>query len=483
MTTSDRTNPLDIVTGLVLPSGDRWGDVATDVQFRDAAAFLEAKVPYHWIGRSRGYSKTEDAAAIVLADMLTGPPGSRSFWLAADSEQGRLALESLEGFLARTPWLSGRLIVQTRRALCPETGSSLDVIPADAASSWGIRARNIVADELCNWDDVPSVLALWRAVRTSLTKFVDSRLLVVSTPSDPAHFSRAELDHAYASPLWRVSETHGPAPWTDPDKLAEQRAALPAPIYQQLYEGLWVPGAGAFLDPETLDRAITLHGPNLRPGDISARYTAGLDLGAVRDAAVFTICHRDGPRVVLDLMMRWTGTRKDPVSFSAIEEAILAEYRRFRFTRLLTDPWQALPLLERLRAKGVAVEEFHFSQQSKQRLAGVLLSLFQEGNIDLYDVPGLRAELLALRLVQHGANWSFDHRVGGHDDRAVSLALAALGAVEGGFGGPVTSFSALPLALTHDQWAERGRVADRYDSSGQFVGSRHTDLPPRGSGR
>ncbi len=482
MTTSTRTNPLDIVAGLVLPSGDRWGDVATDVQWRDAAAFLGAEVPYHWVGRSRGYSKTEDAAAIILADMLAGPPGARSFWIAADSDQGRLALDSLEGFLARTPWLSGRLIVQTRRALCPETGSSLDVIPADAASSWGLRARNIVADELCNWDDVPSVLALWRAVRTSLTKFVDSRLLVVSTPSDPAHFSRAELDHAYASPLWRVSETHGPAPWTDPDKLAEQRAALPGPIYQQLYEGLWVPGAGAFLDPETIDRAITMPGPNLRPGDISARYTAGLDLGAVRDAAVFTICHRAGPRVVLDLMARWTGTRKDPVSFSAIEETILAEHRRFRFTRLLTDPWQAKPLLERLQAKGIAVEEFHFSQPSKQRLAGVLLSLFQEGNIDLYDVPGLRAELLALRLVQRGANWAFDHRAGGHDDRAVSLALAALGAVEGGFGRQNTSHSGLPFTGNREESTARRRYLDRHDSTGQY-GTKHLDLPPRGSGR
>jgi cytosine/adenosine deaminase-related metal-dependent hydrolase len=44
----------------------------------------------------------------------------------------------------------------------------------------------------------------------------------------------------------------------------------------------------------------------------------------------------------------------------------------------------------------------------------------------------LRDELRALRLRQTAGGWSFDHASGRHDDRAVALSLALLGAIEAG---------------------------------------------------
>jgi hypothetical protein len=59
------------------------------------------------------------------------------------------------------------------------------------------------------------------------------------------------------------------------------------------------------------------------------------------------------------------------------------------------------------------------------------LSTLNSGRLRLYEADGLRDELLGLRLVQNAAGaWTFDHRPGGHDDRATALALMAVALLE-----------------------------------------------------
>jgi hypothetical protein len=155
-----------------------------------------------------------------------------------------------------------------------------------------------------------------------------------------------------------------------------------------------------------------------------------LDLGTVNDRTVFALAHRDGDRVALDRMQTWQGSRRRPVDFAQVESFVLEAHRRFAFT-LKLDPWQGLDLAQRLRSKGVHAEEFTFSPASKQRLAATLLSAINAGNLALYEAEGLRDELLALRLVQSTSGaWCFDHKTGGHDDRAVALALVTVALLE-----------------------------------------------------
>src|SRR5207244_12766774 len=110
---------------------------------------------------------------------------------------------------------------------------------------------------------------------------------------------------------------------------------------------------------------------------------------------------------------------------------------------------QGLDLAQRLRAQSIRAEEFTFSSASKQRLAATLLSTLNAGNLRLYPAEGLRDELLALRLVQSTSGaWSFDHTSGGHDDRAVALALMAVAALEG----PMVSSGAPWVGRRENPW-------------------------------
>lgn len=465
---SRRVHPLDVLSALVLENEQLWGRVATDVQWSDARAFFDQTGPrYHYVTRARGYSKTADAAGYLVADMLTGPTGARNYWLAADAEQGVLALDSIRGYVARTPALEGQIEVQTRKVVAPSTGAVLTVLPADAPSAWGLRPRNVIVDEFAQWAEGEQTRILWHAVRTALTKNPQGRLLVITTAGRPDHPAYAELEHARRDPRWRTSETPGPAPWMSEDAVAEQRSALPQGVYEQLFQNRWTSVDGTFLDAAEVEAAFVHSGPALRV-ESGRAYCAGLDLGTVNDASVLAVVHAEGRIIHLDHMMHWHGSRKNRVSLEAVAAHIETVNSRFRFRHLNVDPWQAELMIERLqRFHGVrCAERYPFTAASKSHLASTLLQTIRAGALHLYPAPGLREELLGLRLVplSGGQGFGFDHAPGRHDDAVVALALAMVGAaaMPAGEGGTIHTL----------EWAA-DRVTRRGDLT--LVGEQYLD--------
>jgi hypothetical protein len=443
---------------LRLEDGRRWLEAALDFQTDDALAVLEGDRPYHFLTRARGSSKTTDLAAVALAVLLASEGRTRAYWLAADADQGRLAIDCVAGFVARTEALQGRIEVQARRVAVPETGAALEVLPADAPGAWGLNPHFVFVDELANWSDAPAARRLWEAASSAVAKRSDARMVVLTTAGSPDHFAFKVLEHARASSLWRCSEREGPAPWMDDDRLFEQRQRLPESVYEQLFENRWTAAEGSFFDRAVVAAAFVLDGPAPERG--YGPYVAGLDLGTVNDRTVFALGHRDGDRVLLDRMQVWQGSRRHPVDFGEVERFVVATHQRFGFT-LRLDPWQGLDLAQRLRAQSIAAEEFHFSPASKQRLAATLLSTINNGDLLLYEADGLREELLGLRLVQTSSGaWTFDHARGGHDDRAVALAMLTVALLER----PVSSLHAPVFGAPPER--------SRHDIDGSYAGPR-----------
>ncbi|MDQ6807519.1 MAG: hypothetical protein M3065_21795 [Actinomycetota bacterium] len=430
--------PLDVLGALRLEDGRLWVDAAHPFQVEDVREVLEGPVPYSYLTRARGSSKTTDLAAVALSALMAADDRLRAYWLAADADQGRLAIDAIGGFVARTRALSGRVEVQARRVVVPASGAVLEVLPADAPGAWGLTPHWLFADELANWADGPASRRLWEAASSAVAKRADARLVVLTTASSPDHFAFKVLEHARRSSLWRTSERDGAAPWMAADRLEEQRLRLPAAVFEQLFLNRWTAVAGSFLDPAVISAAFCLDGPALER-EPSAFYAAGLDLGSVNDRSVLAIGHKAGDRVVLDRLQCWRGSRARPTDYGEVEAYTLQAHGRFGFT-LRLDPWQGLGLAQRLRAGGVHAEEFTFSAASKQRLASTLLSTINAGNLALYEAEGLREELLALRLAQSASGaWSFDHRAGGHDDMAVAISLMTVALLEG-LGGSANAY-------------------------------------------
>jgi len=107
-------------------------------------------------------------------------------------------------------------------------------------------------------------------------------------------------------------------------------------------------------------------------------------------------------------------------------EAVALKAARAYSAPIRLEPWQALGLAQRLRARGVIVEEWTFSPVSVGRLAMTLHLLLREHRLALPDDPELLHELANVRLRETTPGvFRLDHDAGQHDDRAVSLGLAA----------------------------------------------------------
>src|SRR5579871_756928 len=243
---------------LRIEDGRRWVEAAYEFQLQDAEAILDGATPYHFLTRPRGASKTTDLAGVALALLLDVQQRDRLYWLAADREQGQLAIDAISGFQDRTPALTNALTITANTVEAIATGARLAVLPADSASSWGLRPAAVFIDEVTMWSDTPGPRRLWESVSSAVAKRSDARLVVAGTAGDPAHFSRTILAAALKSKLWRVHELPGPSPWMDADRLEEQRARLSDAMFARLFLNRWTTGEDRLATVEQLrDRKST----------------------------------------------------------------------------------------------------------------------------------------------------------------------------------------------------------------------------------
>jgi hypothetical protein len=477
--------PFKLLDVLRLEDGSRWGDVATESQRADALAVLDrdSATPYHWLGRARGWSKTSDLGGLGLEVLITqAPPGSRSYAFAADRDQAALLVDALAGFVRRGgPQLADLVDVQAWKIVVRRTGASLEAMTADEASAWGLRPFLVVCDELPMWRSTRGARRLWEAIASAVPK-ASGRLVVAGTAGDPAHWSARVREHAIEDDLWRVSETHGPPPWMPEHLVAEQRRRLPESSFQRLFENRWVSGEDRLVSEEDLAACVVLDGAQqAEPG---VRYVLGLDVGLKRDRTAACVCHLQDGVVTLDRIETWQGSRLRPVSLSDLEEWLVRAASEYR-AHVVVDPWQAALLVERLRRRGVRINEFPFSAQSVGRIASTLYQLLRERSLRLPDDEALLDELRNVRLRETSPGvLRLDHDSGRHDDRAVALALATFRLVEKGEPrGQHGSFVARGLIDEYGKYAGHPRAREAalglirfgnggqgYDEFGRWVG-------------
>jgi phage terminase large subunit-like protein len=265
-------------------------------------------------------------------------------------------------------------------------------------------------------------------VFSALPKVADSRLVVLTSAGDPAHWSHRILTEAISLGSWRVNQVNGPTPWISKEDLEEQRGLLPEWEYQRLHLNQWVEADDRLTTVDDVEAAVVLDGP--QPAQKGRRYVIGLDLGLVRDSTVASVCHLEtvdeSTCVVLDRQETWTGSRSNPVRIEDVEGWLVRAVRSYNRATLVADPWQTQHLIQRLKRQRVRVVEYTFTTPSVGRLALTLHQLLKDRQLRLYPDEELVDELANVRLVETSpGNYKLDHDADKHDDKAISLALAA----------------------------------------------------------
>ena len=302
-------------------NGTRWGERATGIQRDDARALLDPDGPRkHWIGRPRGYSKTDDLAAVTIAALKTQLSiGMEALGVAADRDQARLLIDHMRPIVLRTPELSD-VVVGSYDVRAGNV--RFEALPADAASAWGRSPAWCVVDEVCQWSDTPNARQMWQAVATAIPK-VRGRLVLITTAGDPGHFSREIYEARSKDSLWRVSDTHSVAPWMDPRELESERKRLPDSAWQRFFENRWCSTEDKLLILEELLACVMLPG---RMEPVPGRsYALGVDLAVRSDNAVVSVCHAEpieggeGRRVVVDSLDTFVPTKHTENDLQAVE--------------------------------------------------------------------------------------------------------------------------------------------------------------------
>jgi phage terminase large subunit-like protein len=419
---------LDLLLGLRLEDGCCWGDAAADFQIADAAAVLDREGPRrHFQTRPRGASKTTDCAAVAIAALLEQlPPRSRSYVAAADRDQAALLIDLIAGFAARTDGLRGALTVEARKVINARTGATLEALAADESSSWGLLLYLLIVDEFSAWLFTSGTRRFWTSLYSALPKVADSRLVILTTAGDPAHPAYALLQRARKSSEWRVSETPGPVPWISKRDLAEQRAELPAWEFERLHRNLWTAPQDRLTTVDDLRACVVLDGP--QEYERGRVYALAVDVGLVNDATVLVVCSHNGrePVVRLDLLRRWQGSRRTPVSLDLVEATVYEAWSTYGRPRVIVDPWQSAQLSQRLAGRRVPVTPYTFSTASVSKIALRLHGLIRDHALELPDDDQLLDELANVRLRETAPGvYRLDHDHSRHDDQAIALALAA----------------------------------------------------------
>lgn len=433
--------PLDLLAAFVMDDGSQFGDIAYPFQWECAKAVLDPDAPPNrWESRPRGGSKTSDAAAIALAALVSVfPPGSECYCIAADKDQARLLLNDIRGFVHRTPSIAALVTVNNDRVTAQNGTSFLQVLSSDGPSTWGLKPSLVVCDELSAWKSTANSEEVWHAITTAMGKVAGARLLVISMAGSPHHWSHDVYMHAQESPRWSFGEVGGPLPWTDPAYLEEQRAALPESVYRRLFQNEWVAGESSLASREQLEACIVLSGPS--GYDPRRRFLITLDVGLVNDATVVMVTHTEGGesidgedsvrRVVLDQLRTWHGSHEHPVQLGEVEEHIVAMSAEFGHARLLYDPHQAAGTAQNLRSRGVLADPFLFTTSSVGRLGLGLSQAIRSQRVAIWNDAALIKELLSVQLKETGpGQFRLTHTASGHDDMAVTLAMAVVTQLE-----------------------------------------------------
>ena len=240
-----------------------------------------------------------------------------------------------------------------------------------------------------------------------------------------------------SDPAWRVSETHGPAPWLDPVEVVSERRRLPESAWQRLFENRWCASEDRLLPYEDVEACAVLPG-RLDP-ERHLRYVMGVDLAVRRDRSAVAVCHAESMgegsggdvRIMCDSLDVFQAARRRDIDLQAVEECIAARSRQYHHADVIFDPAKAELMMQRLRSAGLHVIEHTFTVSSNSKRALTLLELVRGRRLALPDEREVVQEFAALRLVERGPGlYRYGHDPDKHDDRVTAIGLASVHLLE-----------------------------------------------------
>jgi hypothetical protein len=376
-------------------------------------------------GRRSGKSRIAAAIAVYLAlcikHRLARGERGMCLVLASSRDQALAVIGYIRGLLEATPVLWAEVVAVKRFEIELKNGI---VIAVHSNSFRTVRGRTLagcVFDETAFWRDESSAspdVETYRAVLPSLVT-TNGMLIGISTPYRKLgllyqkHRDHFGVDDAEVLVVQGRSQLFNPT--LSDSVIAAQRAADPTAAEAE-WDAQFRSDIGAFLDDALIDRAVEHGRPLELPPHESIVYHCFTDTsGGGADASTVCVCHRDGERIVADVVRGRRGPH-DPAAVAAEYAALVKQYRCSTITG---DNYAKEWVAGAYRSAGL---EYRRSPLVRSDLYLEGAVLFARGLVSIPDHAQLLRELRLLeRRTARSGKDSVDHGVGGSDDFANAL--------------------------------------------------------------
>lgn len=383
------------------------------------------------LGKKNGKS---EMAGMVASYMLLGDGevDPEVISVANDKDQAKIVFERTKRAFERSPVLKSEVTIRRDSIEVKKGYGVYRVISADSTTAHGLNASCTIFDELWGFRNYD----LWEALTHSPARKQALHFIITYSSYEP--WDGALLWDLYQRGIkgedprqytcWLSGDDANPASWVTPEYLEQQQRRLPEHIFKRLHRNEFTSGAGVFISRDDIDIALNpaLDYRSQGKGNV---YYMSVDLGLVKDKTVVTVVHKDreSKKIILDSMKTFEGIRGDKLKIDSVESYIINQYHAFRNVKsVVCDPWQMVSTVQRLKGKGIPIEEFIFTASNITKLTENLFSLFKDRRIEIYDHPELIKELLSVVVVEKSYGFRIDHESGAHDDHVISLGMASL---------------------------------------------------------
>lgn len=388
------------------------------------------------IGVSRKNGKSELAAAMALYLLVAdGEFGAEVYSLAGDRKQASLVYKTAADMAKGSPFRSAVRVYRSVMEV-PETSSIYRALSADADLQHGLNPHGAIIDEYHVHRDAEQ----YEAMRTGTAARLEPLIVTITTAGSE---KRGPLWDLYERAMsgkdprlflfWRsvppgtsiddldAFEVANPASWVTREFLADQRASLPEPVFRRLHGNEWYEAGGVLW--------VSREAWNACEGEVDLdpdRPTViAVDAASKRDTTAVAVLQRDDEGVTHSRV--WIMTADPDIGFleyDTVEALIRDLASTFDVRRIGFDPYQMVPVMQRLDAEGLPVELFPQSHVRMVPASNLLYDAIMEGRLRHDGDPEVTEQVLSAGVREVPQGWRLDKRVRSRSiDAAVALAM------------------------------------------------------------
>lgn len=379
-----------------------------------------------WLAVGRRGGKSQVAALMAIyeaafkdysADLAPGEVATVMI-LAADRKQARSVMRYVSGLINSNAMLRRLVAREDVESIQLTNRAAIEVHTASFRAVRGYSVACCIADEVAFWrseDSANPDYEILNAIRPAMAT-LGGKLIALSSP----YSKRGELWNAYRRYYGKPSDVlvaQAPSRTMNPSlpqSVVDRAMERDPESAQAEYMAQFRSDIASFISRDVL-ADLTRAEPLTIPHDWSHRYTAFVDpAGGGRDEFTMAIGHRDGNRMIVDLVRAQRGT---PATIVGEYAATLKQYRVHSVTGdRYGGSWPA----DEFKRHGVTLEH---SAKVRSDLYKDALNVINSGRAELPPDDKLINQFVGLeRRTSRSGKDTIDHGPGGHDDRANAVA-------------------------------------------------------------